>query len=58
VIYGTIVSQIIFVLIPYSFYLPKLLGPACFLTMLRQTPDRDRVSQRKATEAWNCTHES
>jgi O-antigen/teichoic acid export membrane protein len=30
VIYGTIVSQIIFVLIPYSFYLPKLLGPSLF----------------------------
>jgi O-antigen/teichoic acid export membrane protein len=30
VIYGTIVSQIIFMLIPYSFYLPKLLGPSLF----------------------------
>jgi O-antigen/teichoic acid export membrane protein len=30
VIYGTIVSQIIFMLIPYSFYLPKLLGSTLF----------------------------
>jgi O-antigen/teichoic acid export membrane protein len=30
VIYGTIVSQLVFMLIPYSFYLPKLLGTSPF----------------------------